>query len=168
MQLTFKEKISFISNKFDVYDENGNICFTTVCKLKTFTRQVMIYDSNNNLIGELKEKARTFYPCFTIIENGQEVETIKIDKKSFNPKFILSSSSWVVDGNFLDRKYTISKDNQIIASINRKVFSVLDTYYLDILKKEDTLKVLMVVLAIEIIKLNWQEYYAIYITNTQF
>ena len=43
---------------------------------------------------------------------------------------------------------------------------MFDTYYLDITNEEDALKVLMVVLAIEIISLNGRRYNAIYNSNS--
>ena len=166
MQLTFKQKMSIILDNFDVYDEKGNIYFIVKGKSTWLTRQFEIYDCNNNLVGELKEEVSILLPCFTMIENGQTVGTIKKEMTFFKPKFTLSCSAWIIEGNWVERHYVISNYEVVVATIDRKLISMFDTYYLDITNEEDALKVLMVVLAIEIISLNGRRYNAIYNSNS--
>lgn len=166
MQLTFKQKMSIILDNFDVYDEKGNIYFIVKGKFTWLTRQFEIYDCNNNLVGELKEEVSILLPCFTMIENGQTVGIIKKEMTFFKPKFTLSCSAWIIEGNWVERHYVISNYDEVVATIDRKLISMFDTYYLDITNEEDALKVLMVVLAIEIISLNGRRYNAIYNSNS--
>lgn len=154
MQLTFKQKMSFILDNFDVYDENENIYFSIKGKFTWLIRQFNILDKNNNLIGELKEDISFLLPRFTMIENGVLVGKIKKEMTFLKPKFTLTCSSWNVDGDWREKNYTITDNGKIIATIDRKYFSLFDTYYLNITNEKDALKVLMIVLAIEIIRLN--------------
>ena len=156
MQLTFKQKMSIILDNFDVYDEKGNIYFIVKGKFTWLTRQFEIYDCNNNLVGELKEEISILLPCFTM----------KKEMTFFKPKFTLSCSEWIIEGNWVERHYVISNYDEVVATIDRKLISMFDTYYLDITNEEDALKVLMVVLAIEIISLNGRRYNAIYNSNS--
>ena len=57
----------------------------------------------------------------------------------------------MVDGDVFSWDYEVKdKDNNLVATIKKKIWKLTDTYEIDVVNKEDCLNVLMLVLAIDI------------------
>ena len=69
------------------------------------------------------------------------------------PKFTLNCNGWSVDGNWLEWNYQVKNSaGQLIMSAEKALFEWTDTYVMDIVKEEDALLCLMIVLAIDAVK----------------
>lgn len=68
----------------------------------------------------------------------------------FRPKYSIECNGWRVDGDFLEWIYSIVDENGYgVAIISRQLFHWNDTYVIDVVRSQDALCALMVVLAID-------------------
>ena len=68
----------------------------------------------------------------------------------FKPKFVVDFNGWSVQGNVWEWDYEIQdQTGRAVALVNKEVFSLADTYVMEIDRPENALYVLMLVLAID-------------------
>ena len=107
-----------------------------------------IYDSNNEEVGQVKQKLFTLLPKYELYQNNIKLGEIKKEFTLLKPKFTLDFNNYSVEGSFLEWDYSIKKDGIVIASVTKELFKLTDTYIIDV-NEEDALIALMIVIAID-------------------
>ena len=70
MRLLIKQRVFSFGEKFDIYDENGNVKYYVESELFTFGHQFHVYDVNNNEIGSVHQVLFSLPPKYEIVMNG--------------------------------------------------------------------------------------------------
>jgi hypothetical protein ELI_4487 len=152
MKLLFKQRMFSWFDSYDIYDEQGIPVFTVKGKL-SWGHCLEIFNSRGDHVGTVKEEVLTFLPRFALYIGGQYVGQIKKEFTFFKPVFTLDCKDWQVEGNFLEWDYTVMDgQGDPVMYASKEIFHWADTYTLDILKPENTLLSLMIVLAIDAAK----------------
>lgn len=157
MQLLFKQRLFSWFDSYDIYDESGNTVYTVKGKL-SWGHLLEIYDRFDNHIGTVQERVLTFLPKFLMYINGQEIGEIRKELTFLKPKFTLDCNGWTVDGDWLEWDYRV-KDSagSLIMTASKEFLHFSDTYVLDIVREEDALLCLMIVLAIDAAKCSGEQ-----------
>lgn len=148
MKLIIKQKILSWFDSYNVYDENDNVVFNIQGKL-SWGHKLVIYDTAGVELGCIKEKVISMLPTFEIYKGNQKIGEIKKKFSFFKPQFVLDLGKYDVEGDFLGMTYNVKKNNTIVATINKKIFAMSDTYTIDT-QDEDALNVIMIATAIDI------------------
>ena len=148
MKLIIKQKILSWFDSYNVYDENDNIVFNIQGKM-SWGHKLIIRDAAGVELGCIKEKIISMMPTFEIYKGDQKIGEIKKKFSFFKPQYILDLGNYEVEGNFLGMTYNVKKNNCIVATINKKILAMSDTYTIDT-KEEDSLNVIMIATAIDI------------------
>lgn len=149
MKLLFKQRLFSWFDSYDIYDASGNVVYVIKGEI-AFGHLLRIYDSKKNEIGHIKERMLTFLPKFEMYLERKYVGCIKKEFSFFRPKFSIDYKGWRIEGNWTEWDYTIvNQSGQIVASVSKELFNWTDTYAIDIINPEDTIFVLMLVLAID-------------------
>ncbi len=152
MRLLFKQRLFSWFDSYDIYDEAGRTVFTVEGKL-AWGHRLEIYDAAGAHLGTVKEEVLTFLPRFALYSGGQYVGEIKKEFTLFRPSFTLRVQNWRVEGDFLEWEYTVTDGaGGCVMQASKQVFNWTDTYVIDIVRPEDTLLSLMIVLAIDAAK----------------
>lgn len=151
MRLLFKQRFFSWLDSYDIFDEEGNTIFKVEGKL-AWGHRLEIYDAAENHLGTVKEEVLTFLPRFLILINGVPVGKIHKELTLFRPKFTLDFNGWTVEGDFFQWDYTVKDGSEIIMRASKKVWNFTDTYEIDVVKPENVLYSLMIVLAIDAAK----------------
>ena len=89
-------------------------------------------------------------PQFRLFIGDNEMGRVKKKFTFFTQKFGVDCNGWKVDGNILGWDYSIlDAENNVVATIEKKLWKLTDQYVLDIANPDDALLVLMIVLAID-------------------
>lgn len=152
MRLNFKQRFFSWFDSYDIYDDGGNTVFTVEGKL-SWGHRLEIYDALNNHVGTVKEEVLTFLPRFALYVADNYIGEIKKEFTFFRPVFTLNLNDWVVEGDFFEWDYQVT-DSQgaLIMQASKELFHWTDTYVIDVVRPEDTLLSLMIVLAIDAAK----------------
>ena len=108
----------------------------------------VIFDASGNELGCINEKIISLLPTFEIYKGKEKIGLIKQKLTLWKPKYTFDLDEYEIDGDFWGLNYNIKKSGNEIASINKKFFSITDTYTLNS-SKEDAFNVLLIVVAID-------------------
>ena len=149
MRLLIKQRVFSFGEKFDIYDEQGNVKYFVKGEIFSFGHQLHVYDMNDNEIGSVHEKIFSFPKQFEIVMNGATRGYITKQFTFFFQKYDIDFNGWTVDGDFLDWNYEVYSNGRPIIQINKEWLTWGDTYTIDFENPEDELMGLMLVIAID-------------------
>lgn len=149
MKLLFKQRLFSWFDSYDIYNENNQTLFTVKGQF-SWGHCLQIYNQNNEHVGTIKEEVLTFLPKFNMYLGDEYIGRIYKEFSLFKPVFHLDCQDWQVQGNWLEWDYQIINSQGIeIATISKEIFHWTDTYVIDVFEAQNTLYVLMIVLAID-------------------
>lgn len=151
MRLLFKQRLFSWFDSYDIYDETGQTIFT-VKGVLAWGHCLKIYDASGAEVGMVKEEILTFLPRFALYLGDEYVGQIKKEFTFFKPVFTLDCNDWSVEGDFWEWNYTVMSGQQTVMKAEKQLFNWTDTYVLDVMRPEDALCCLMIVLAIDAAK----------------
>ena len=147
MKLIIKQKIISWFDSYNVYDENDNVVYVVKGKL-AWGHKFVIFDASGKELGCINEKIVSLLPTFEIYKGKEKIGLIKQKLTLWKPKYTFDLDEYEIDGDFWGLNYNIKKSGNEIASINKKFFSITDTYTINS-SKEDAFNVLLIVVAID-------------------
>ena len=148
MRLIFRQRVFSWFDKYDIFDEYGNVVYTVEGKI-SWGKRLHVSDAAGNHIATLKQKVFAFTPTFEIYLGERYVGSIKKEFTIFKPAFYIDCNGWQIEGNFLEWDYEIKDGDYVVAILQKKVMDWTDTYLLDIKDEYDAVTVLMVALAVD-------------------
>jgi uncharacterized protein YxjI len=152
MQLRFRQRVFSWFDTYDITDGIGSTVFKAKGKFSLWGHKMLILNQDGQEVGLLKECRLRFRPQFKVFVRG--VYQGKIIKRIslFHPKFKFTFMPWEVHGDLFAFDYQIFNGKMLVATVAKELFHLSDTYLMDVIKPEDALLVLMVVLGIDIAK----------------
>lgn len=152
MTLLFKQRMFAWIAKYEIFDEEGNTLYTVKGKL-AMGHKLFIYDAQENHIATLREELFHMMPHFKIIIGDEEVGVLKGKFALMHPKFELDFCGWQVLGDFWQWNYQVTDaSGGRIATVQKKIWHMTDTYSIEVDDPANALMSLMVVLAIDAAK----------------
>lgn len=149
MRLLFKQRFFSWFDSYDIYDESGNTVYTVEGKL-SWGHCLHIQNAAGQHIGTVKEVVLTFLPKFEIYAQDTYVGCISKEFTFFKPRYHIDCNGWQIDGSFMEWDYQIINGAGVrVATVSKELFHMTDTYVIDVVRPEDGLMALMVVLAID-------------------
>ena len=149
MRLHFKQRLFSWFDSYDIYDEEEKVVFTVEGKL-AWGHKLVIYDANGQEVGLVHQEILTLLPKFNLYEKGQHLGAIKREFTFFKPAYNIDFNGWRVEGNWMQGDYAIfDAGGHTIAEISKDLWHLTDHYFIEVKNKEDALRALMVVLAID-------------------
>lgn len=149
MRLLIKQRVFSFGEKFDIYDEQGNVKYFVKSELFSFGHQLHVYDMQDNEIGSVHQVLFSFPKQFEIVMNGCTKGYITKQFTFFYQKYDVDFNGWSVEGDFLDWNYDVYSQGRPIIKINKEWLAWGDTYTIDFENPEDELMGLMLVIAID-------------------
>lgn len=152
MQLLFKQRLFSWFDSYDIYDETGMPVFTVKGRL-ALGHLLEIHDRFGNHIGTVKEEIFRFLPQFAMYQGNHFSGKIKKKFTFFKPVFTLDYQGWSVTGDLWQWNYNVmDATGNAVAHIEKQLLRFTDTYVIDVVRPEDALISLMIVLAIDAAK----------------
>lgn len=149
---TFKES-------FQIYDERENVKYVVKGKLVSATHDLTIYDATGKVVlGRVKEKLISWrsplsmeaHPQDFVIEmGGKKLGKMKSRFSFGKRKFKFTFNEWSLEGNILGLKYKVLNGKEKVMEVSQKVWTIGDTYFVDIAEPENELLCILILLAID-------------------
>lgn len=150
MKLMIKQRVFSWGEKFDIYDQEGNVKYFVKGEVFSLGHQLHVFDLYDNEVGTVQQQLFRLLPKFDIVVNGEVKGTITKKFTFFKQEYEVDFKGWYVQGDFPDWNY------QVYSSIDRPVITITkewlawgDTYVIDIENPADELMGVMLVLAID-------------------
>ena len=149
MKLLFKQRFFSWFDSYDIFDENDNVLFSVEGQL-SWGHRLHILNAKGEHVGTVKQRVMTFLPRFELYFGDEYVGCITKEFSFFRPNFSVDHNGWSIDGDFLEWDYQIlDSAGALVAEVSKELFRMTDTYVIDVVREEDALSALMVVLAID-------------------
>ena len=142
------QKFSF-KDRFTIKDENQDDIFVAEGKFFSLGKQITISTMQGEELLFIKQKVWTFLSHFYFFVGDQKISEMKQEFTFFKKSYNILNPPWRIKGDLWDHNYEIMDGNQLIATIQKKFFSWMDAYEIDIINEEDIELVLGIVIAID-------------------
>ncbi len=152
MKLYMKQKMFSLKQDFSIYDSQDVPYFRVEGKLFSLGRQLTIYNARTNEeLAYIKEEFFTLLTRMAVYRDDELVANVKQKFSFFRNNFEIQEIGWHIEGDFWGYNYVIkNQEDQIIARIQQKLFSWVDTFEFDIADDQvDPVTVVAVILAID-------------------
>ena len=150
MRYQMKQKLFSFGDDFTIKDDAGNDRFFVDGRALSIGDKLSFQDMNGNELAFIRQKLLAWGPTYEIYRGGQLVAVIKqkiwtlvrnhfsVDVNADGP----GPGDLEAQGNFTDHEYTLTRDNQPVATISKRWFALTDTYGVDIAPNEDDILIL--------------------------
>lgn len=149
MRLYIKQRVFSWTDKFDVYDERGEVKYRVKGQLLSLGHRLHVYDAHGNELGIVKERLLKILPVFDIEIDGVNAGKVERRFTMFRPRYDVDMRGWRAEGDFLGWEYEVWQACSVAVRISKQLLHWGDTYVIEYADPADELYALMLVLAID-------------------
>ncbi len=151
MKLYIKQKVFSIGDKYDVYDEYGNVYFNVKSEIFTIGDKLHLYDLQNQELFYIRRRITFLCARYEIYRGSQLCAEIQQEFRFFKAKLDISSTygNYSIEGDLWARSFTIYRDGFPVGGVEKKFLSWSDTYEMNIAENEDCAFFAALVIAID-------------------
>lgn len=135
MKLYIKQKVFAFTDKYDIFDVNGNVNFRVESEFLTFMPKLHLYDSYGQEQYFIKKKLTFLLAEYEIYNSyGNFCASVSQEFTLLKSKLSVESNlgHFQINGNILSLDFDIFNNGQYFGSIHKKWLSWGDSYELDI------------------------------------
>lgn len=149
MRLYIKQKVFSFRDKFNIYDENGNVRYTATGEILTLGKKLHITDSTGGEVMFIRQRLLTLLPKYEIILGG--CDAVEISKKFtvFRHEYAIEQWGISIRGDFFAHEYEVIRNGNEIAHLSKAWLTWGDTYAIDIADPRDELMALAAILVVD-------------------
>ena len=149
MKMLFKQRAFSWFDSYDIFDEYENVLFRVEGRL-SWGHKLEISDANGRFLGTVREKVFAWMPRFKLYVGDEYAGSLRRKFRLFGRKYILDFKGWQVSGDVLGWDYVIADaSGSPVATVQKRVLSLTDTYMIEVFRPEAALYALMIVLSID-------------------
>ena len=142
------QKFSF-RDRFTVKDENMDDVFFAEGKFLSFGKKIHMHTMDGDEVLYIKQNVWSFLSRYEFFVGDELISEMKQEFTFFKKKYNIITPNWQNTGDVWALNYEIREGNQVIATINKKWFSFMDAYEIDVLAEEYLELILGVVIVID-------------------
>ncbi|MFQ9510490.1 MAG: LURP-one-related/scramblase family protein [Lachnospiraceae bacterium] len=151
MKLYIKQKIFSFTDKYDVYDEYGNVVFDVSSEFLSMVAKMHLSDTQGRELFYIKGRFKLFLSEYEIYKNNILCACIRQELSFFKPRLTVDSSygNFDIQGDFMDMDFDIYHNGQLFGSLHKKWLSWGDSYELTIPSADNAAFFCALVIAID-------------------
>lgn len=151
-QFYIKQKFWSLSGKFLVKDSQDLPCYQVTGSLLKWFKEFIICDMAEREVAFIKQRFSWFLPRFDISLASGATFSLQKEFTWFKPRYRIEGLDLVVQGDFWDMDFTLTKDGRTIAVINQEWFKLTSTYQVTVHEDDYADLVVALVIAIDYVK----------------
>ena len=151
-----RQKFFALGNDFTIQDSGGQDVYQVDGKFLSLGNKLAFRDMAGNELAYITQKLLSWGPTYEITHNGQLQAVVK--EALFTPfrhRFTVDvdgPSDLTAQGSFLDYEYTLTRNDQTVATISKQWFSITQTYGVDVAEGEDAVLILASAVVIDLVR----------------
>src|SRR6267142_1531505 len=143
MRYVLKQKLFSLGGAFSIKDDQGQDVFLVEGKVFSFGHQLFFRDMSGNELAFIRQKLLSWGPTYEIYRSDELFAVVKKQLFTFFKHVftvdVPGPDDLVAQGDFLDLEFTFSRSGEVVATVSRQWFSLVDTYGVEIVEGEDDL-----------------------------
>lgn len=149
MKLCIKQKVFSFKDRFNIFDERGEIKYTAEGEILTLGKKLHVKDCTGREVIFIKQRLLTFLPKYEI--SVLEAAPVQIVKNFTLLRHEYAIPDWdiVIRGDFFAHEYEVLRNGRKIAHLSKEWFTWGDTYAIDIGEQKDELTALAAILVVD-------------------
>ena len=151
MKLLFRQRFFSWFDSYDIYGEAGETLYTVKGQL-SWGHCLKIFDAAGREVGTVRERVFRFLPCFELYCGTQYSGCVRRLLTFFRPQYTVECNGWQVQGDWLEWEYEVMDGDRRVMRASKELLHWTDTYAIQVVREEDVLLSLMIVLAIDAAK----------------
>ncbi|MDD4111280.1 MAG: LURP-one-related family protein [Clostridia bacterium] len=158
MQYFIQQKIlTFFRKKYEIQNSEGEIIYQVKSNI-WFPFKLTVSDLNNKPLIVIKKRYFRIFPRFDVYSTESKTMLAKIKAKlgilekrfniySSNPEF----NNLKIHGDVIGLSFQIMKDNEVLATVNKKILNIGDKYSVQINDDKNSMLYFAIVLTLDTI-----------------
>ncbi len=154
MRYQLRRKLFAFGDDFTVKDETGADRYVVDGKVFSIGHKVIIYDMQGNEEATIHQHIITLLPTYEITRNGQELAEVRKKLTFFHEEFtvdIPGPDDLEVQGDLLDHEYEFTRDGQMVATVSKQWFALMDSYGVEVAPGVDDVLILASAIVIDLV-----------------
>ena len=154
MRYVIRERLFRLGEDSDITDEQGQPVYHVDGKVLSLHNTLIVRDLAGTEVARVERRLIALRPTYRITQQGEEVAEVR--KKLFSPfvdRFTIDipgPHDLQMTGSLFEHEYTIARDDQVVATVSKRWFSLTETYGVEIAPGEDDVLILASVLALDL------------------
>ena len=136
-------------DRFTIKNDQQEDIFFAEGELLSFGKRIKLRAMDGEELLLIKEKVFTFLSQYDFYIADQLVGEMKKEISFFKARYKMVHPNWTIQGDLWSHNYEIKEGNQLIAVINKKIFSFMDAYEIEVYEDNYVELVLGIVIAID-------------------
>lgn len=138
-----------LRDRFTILDENQEDAFVAEGKFLSLGKRIKLFTMAGEELLFIKQKVLTILSQYDFYIGEEHLCEMKQEFTFFKKRYNIVTPAWRIEGDVWSLNYEIVEGNQVIARIQKKWFSWMDAYEIDIFEEDYTELLLGIVIAID-------------------
>ncbi len=154
MRYQMTQKMFSFGDDFTIRDSMGNDAFLVDGKAFSMGDKLSFQDMNGNELAYISQKLLSLKKRYEIYRDGNLFAEVVKEISFFKDKYtvdIPGPNDYEVSGNFWDHEYTFKRSGKEIAHVSKKLFTLSNSYGVDIVDGEDDITILATAIVIDLV-----------------
>ena len=151
MRFQIRQKIFSFGDNFTIKDENGQDYYQVQGKVFSLGDKLRIYDMTGKELYYIEQKLFKLLAEYSLYQGDRIIATAKKRFSLFGSKFdiISEKGNFEISGQPFNYNFQIFKNQQLVATVDKKFFSLSDTYGVEIADSEDYAFIISLIIIID-------------------
>lgn len=145
---------TFKIKEFFIRDEQNEVAYTVEGGFLHFPREFKVLNRDGQQVAKITKKKFSMLPRFFLEVEGQEVLTIKKDMTFMKAHYTIEGANVEVKGNWIDMRFEVIADGEVIGRVNEKFEGVHRRYYIEIEDESKELILVSIVIAVDCVRVD--------------
>ncbi len=154
MRYEMKQKLFALGNDFTIKDADGRDVFLVDGKAFSLGDKLAFRDTNGNELAYIAQRLMSLKKRYEIYRGGQMFAEVVKEISFFKDKYtvdIPGPNDYEVKGNFWDHEYQFIRRGREVAHVSKALFTLSDSYGIDIVDGEDDVTILATAVVIDLV-----------------
>jgi uncharacterized protein YxjI len=148
-----RQRLLSIGEDFTIANERGEAAFDVDGKVLTLRETFELKDRNGRVVATIRGRILSLRDTMDILRDDEVAATIvKAIFAPFRDRFrvdVAGGPSLSIAGSLLDHEYTLRRDDDIVATVSKRWFTITDTYGIEVAEGEDDALILAIAVALD-------------------
>lgn len=135
MVYNIKEEFWSWADDFSITDEDGSDCFFVKGIPFSWENNLSFQDVDGIEVAHISQKLMNFFPKYAILIEDEAYAHLIKEFTWFGKSFTLDvpgPNDYTIEGSFWNHEFVFKKQDKVVARVSKEVWSLTDSYGVDI------------------------------------